>query len=318
MKILVVGGAGYIGGALVDILQANIEYTGYDVTVYDSLVYETRYLKQVKFIRGDIRDESKLGKIINDYDVVVWLAALVGDQACAVDPYLSKQINEDAVKWLVNTYKGKIVFTSTCSVYGANHELLDEDSKVNPLSVYAHTKYNAEQYILNNHKDCLIYRLGTLHGLGDNVSRIRLDLVVNVLTLKACIKEQLSVNGGEQWRPLLHVKDVGYAIKWGIQRDTKGLYNLSEGNYTISDIANIIQREIPDTTIKATDMPFEDLRNYKVKNDKMKTTGFLPAYDLAFGISEIKKIVDEQRITNLKDIVYSNGAFLKEKLSYRL
>jgi nucleoside-diphosphate-sugar epimerase len=126
-KILVVGGCGYIGGFLTDLLTNQ----AYDVTVYDSLLYETRYLKNVNFIRGDIRDTEKLEKIIHDYDTVVWLAALVGDGACAVDLELTKRINFDAVKWLVDNFKGKIVFTSTCSVYGANNDLIDETATPN-------------------------------------------------------------------------------------------------------------------------------------------------------------------------------------------
>jgi nucleoside-diphosphate-sugar epimerase len=309
-RILVVGGAGYIGGIMVDLL---IERS-YDVTVYDSLVYETRYLKKVPFILGDVRDRKKLKRIVSNYDVVIWLAAIVGDGACAIDPYLTQSINEDSVKWLVDNYKhGKIIFTSTCSVYGASREAVDEESPTNPLSVYAETKLNAEQYIIQNAKDYLILRLGTVFGLGDTYSRIRLDLVVNILTLKATQGEPLTVFGGEQWRPLVHVTDVGEAVEFGIRnRVTNKLYNLSCGNYQISNIAKAIQTVIPATKVSYTEMEFEDMRNYKIKGEGFCRTGWVAGYTLEEGIREIREIVLGGRIKNLKDPVYSNEYYLGE------
>jgi nucleoside-diphosphate-sugar epimerase len=142
MKILVVGGAGYVGGHLVDLLSGL-----YDVTVYDLLLFEKRFMKKVNFIFGDIRDTKKLGSIINEYDVVVWLAGMVGDGACAVNPALTTAVNYESVKWLVDNYTGKIAFPSTCSIYGINNDLIDEEAEPNPLSLYAATKLKAEQYI---------------------------------------------------------------------------------------------------------------------------------------------------------------------------
>ena len=139
-KILVVGGAGYIGGYLSDLLTEN----HYDVTVYDSLVYESRYLKNTNFIFGDIRDTNKLSTILKDFDTVVWLAAIVGDGACAVDASLTNEVNYLAVKWLVDNYKGRIIFPSTCSVYGINNDLIDESATPNPLSMYASTKLGSK------------------------------------------------------------------------------------------------------------------------------------------------------------------------------
>ena len=114
-KVLVVGGAGYIGGITTDILLER----GYYVAVYDKLLYESRYLKDVDFIYGDIRDTEKLGKIQNKYDEIIWLAALVGDGACSQDPELTKEINVTSIKNFINRTKRRLIFTSTCSVYGA-------------------------------------------------------------------------------------------------------------------------------------------------------------------------------------------------------
>src|SRR5579859_1012785 len=113
-KVLVVGGAGYIGGAVTDILlQKKIPFT-----VYDNLTYENHYLKPVDFLYGDVRDHKKLKKLLPEYSHVIWLAAIVGDGACAINPLLTKEVNQDSVAWVSNQFDGRIIFTSTCSVYG--------------------------------------------------------------------------------------------------------------------------------------------------------------------------------------------------------
>ncbi len=313
-KILIVGGAGYIGGYMTDVF---LDKPDYEVTVYDNLLYETRFLKRVQFINGDIRDTEKLGKIINDYDIVVWLAALVGDGACAIDTKLTREINFDATKWLVDNYKGTIVFMSTCSVYGMNSDLIDEDAKPNPLSAYAETKLEAERYVIANAKDYLIFRLGTLYGLGDAHSRLRFDLVVNILTLKAVQKEPLTVFGGEQWRPILHVRDVTHAVEYCLENNVRGLFNLSERNVEINELAMEIQKRVPGTKIIQQQMKFEDLRDYKVKNDRIMATGWRPKFTLGGGIEEMISVFVEKRAKNFMDPVYSNVAFLKSNIDWR-
>jgi nucleoside-diphosphate-sugar epimerase len=308
-KVLVVGGAGYIGGFLTDQLIKN----GNHITVYDNLMYEERYLKKVSFINGDIRDRNKLLKIIPSFDIVVWLAAIVGDGACAVDPFLTRSINEDSVKWLVDNFPDKkIVFTSTCSVYGINNDLIDEEAEPNPISIYAETKLEAEQYIIKNHNNYLIFRLGTLFGLGDEHSRIRFDLVSNILTKKATLGQPITVFGGEQWRPLLHVKDVSHAIIFGIENKINGLFNLSYGNFIIKDIAEVIKRCIPESEIIYQDMPFEDLRNYRVRNDKIVERGWFPTLTIRDGIEELRDVILEKRIKHLDNPIYSNEGYLNK------
>jgi nucleoside-diphosphate-sugar epimerase len=307
-KVLVVGGCGYIGGFLTDYLTEN----KYEVTVYDNLLFETRYLKDCNFIFGDIRDKDKLQKIINDFDVVVWLAGLVGDGACSVNPELTKQLNVDTVKWLVDNYGGKIVFPSTCSVYGMNNDLISENAEPNPLSLYAATKLEAEKYVLSKKPDALVFRLGTLFGLGDRHSRMRLDLVANILSMKAALGKPLTVFGGEQWRPLLHVRDVSTAILHGLENNIDGLYNLSYRNYIISDLAEEIKKQTPTCKITYTDMKFEDLRNYKVTNSEYLLTGWNPKYNLQDGIRQIVSLIEEGRIKNVGDLVYSNAAYMRE------
>ena len=312
-RIMIVGGAGYIGGYLTDYLNT----IGKQMLVYDKLVYENRYLKDVPFVLGDITDTDKLGRTIEEWepDVVVWLAALVGDGACQVDPALTKKVNFDSVKWLTDNYDGKIVFTSTCSVYGINDEIITEKDETNPLSVYASTKLEAEQYLLKNSDNCLIFRLGTLFGISDRHSRLRLDLVANILTLKAVRGEALSVFGGEQWRPLLHVKDVARAINHGIRNEITGLYNLHSDNYTIKELAEkIVEVVNPEATINYEDMPFEDLRNYKVSSTSYRNKGWYPSLTIEEGINELASILKDGRIKDTSDSVYSNARYIKESV----
>lgn len=305
MKVLITGGAGYIGGALTDILKNS----KHNIRVYDSLLYEDNYRKDVDFIFGDIRDKDKLLKQLKWADAVVWLAALVGDGACALNPDVAVNINQQTVKWLTDNYDGRIIFTSTCSVYGAQKKELDESSPTNPLSVYASSKLASEEYLKN--KNALIFRLGTLFGVGDRFSRIRLDLVVNIMTVKAYKEGELKVFGGEQYRPLLHVKDSAKAIFENLEKKETGVFNLNKENIKIADLAQIVKKHFPGLKIQMEKMKFEDARNYRVKNDKArKILKFKPIYTIDQGIEELKQLLRENRIRDVSDARYANQLFL--------
>ena len=306
MNILVVGGAGYVGGGIVDKLSKD-----HEVTVYDSLIYETSYRKKVNFILGDIRDSSKLNSILRDFDVVVWLAALVGDGACAITPELTHEINTESVKNLVQNFDKRIVFLSTCSVYGAQDGILTESSDTNPLSEYASSKLKAEEHLKDS--NALIFRLGTLFGISDEFSRVRLDLVVNILTAKALIDKKISVFGGDQWRPLLHVNDVSNAISHCLNTDVTGIYNLHYKNYKIIDIAKEIEKKVKDVEVEVTPMSFEDARNYQVSSQKLlDETGFEASIELIKGVNEIYDLIFHNRIKDITDPRYSNQNFLQK------
>ncbi len=305
MKVLITGGAGYIGGALTDILAAS----KHCVKVYDSLIYEETYRKDFDFIFGDIRDKEKLSKLLKWCDVVVWLAALVGDGACALNPDVALDVNEKSVKWLSRIYDGRIIFTSTCSVYGAHDRLLDESSSTSPLSVYASSKLTAEQHLKN--KNALIFRLGTLFGVGDQFSRIRLDLVVNTMTVRAYKDEVLKVYGGKQYRPLLHVKDSARAIFENLNTSHTGIFNLNRQNINILDLSQKIKKHFPGIKILTEKMKFEDTRNYRVKNVKAKKLlNFQAKYTIDQGIEELKQLLEESRIVDVNNVRYGNQTFL--------
>lgn len=302
MNVLVVGGAGYLGGAVTDLLD--------NVRVYDNLTYEEDYLKPVDFVYGDVRDRDKLKKQLNWAEAVIWLAALVGDGACAINPVMATEINQESVKWLSENFDGRIVFTSTCSVYGAQDGELTEESPTNPLSVYAVTKLGAETYLKD--KNAIIFRLGTLFGLSDTYSRIRLDLVVNTLVARAVSEGKLTVFGGGQYRPLLHVKDAANAIVRTLHSPHTGVFNLHKDNIKIIDLAKKVEDFIA-CDLEVVETTFKDSRNYRASSKKAKDTfGFNPAFDSVDGIIQLRDLLKEGRIKDLNNKRYNNEGFLSE------
>jgi nucleoside-diphosphate-sugar epimerase len=313
MKILVVGGAGYIGGLVVDYLMA----AGHTPIVYDALFYEEAYRKPVEFVYGDIRETAKLRPYLAQADAVIWLAAIVGDKACEVAPHITADINRNCVKWLADHYEGRIIFVSTCSVYGAQPGILDESCPVDPLSIYAGTKLEAEACLAD--KNALIFRLGTVFGVGDDYSRIRLDLVVNVLTVRAALEGKVTVFGGDQFRPLIHVRDVAETVVQNLLNPARGVFNLHFKNVRIHDLAYQIRNHFPDLIIETTEAFFQDTRNYRVSSDKARRElNFKPHYSIDTGIEEIKELIETKRITDANNPRYNNQMWLTLKQGHIL
>ena len=311
MRILIVGGAGYLGGALTDILKN----THQEILVYDLLLYEESYRKEVPFVLGDVRDHNKLKKYLDWADVVVWLAAIVGDQACALNDQLTLDINKHAIEYLRDHFRGRIIFTSSCSVYGASDGVLNETSVLNPLSLYAKTKLWGEE-VLKSHPNTLIFRLGTLYGISDQFSRIRFDLVVNTLTMRSALHKKISIFGGEQYRPLLHVRDAAKAIANALDKSNIGIYNLHSENVTILQIAERIKAHYPKVEVEITDTKFEDNRDYRVSSNRAKSElGFNPNLTIDDGIQELKQLLEEERIKDSFTIRFSNYLYLKPLLT---
>lgn len=311
MRVLVCGGAGYVGGYLVDLARE----AGHQVRVFDKLIYEDSFLKQVDFVFGDVNDAQSLQPNLDWADVVVWLAAVVGDPACALNPQLTVDTNVESVKYLVEHFSGRIIFPSTCSVYGAQDGLLTEDSPFDPLSLYAETKIAAEKVLLSAPNETLIFRLGTLFGMSDTYSRLRVDLVLNVLTIRAIREGVMSVFGGKQFRPLLHVRDVATAMVPGIDSSATGIFNLHAENLTILELAERIQRFIPKSILKISESTFQDARNYAVSSSKAEQElGFKANWSVDDGILEIATAIQENRIPDVNLARFSNVAALKGQL----
>jgi nucleoside-diphosphate-sugar epimerase len=282
------------------------------VRIYDKILYEDSYRKPVDFVYGDVRDHARLKPCLEWADAVVLLAAIVGDGACQLNPEVTKEVNQDSVKWVADNFAGRLVFMSTCSVYGAQDSELDEQSPKNPLSLYAATKLEAESYL--EERDAIIFRLGTLFGVGDLYSRIRMDLVVNILTVRAHTLGHIKVFGGDQFRPLLHVKDVARAVELGLAGEQRGIFNLARQNVRIIDLAYQVRNHFPDCVIERTEMPFQDTRNYRVSSQKARDIlGFKPACSIDDGIEEIKYLIETRRIKDLNHSRYSNQRYLQEQ-----
>lgn len=317
MRVLVTGGAGYIGDCVVE----NLIEQGHWVTVVDKLLYTDSYMRpDVEFHNFDITGPNFIHYLARErFDAIIHLAAIVGDGACSADPEVTVSTNEEIVRHICDYIKlfspnTRLIFASTCSVYGDNNDLLTEDSEVRPLSLYAGTKLNAEKYIEGTGvKNYVIFRLGTLFGMSTPFARIRADLVANVLTFRACEGKDLTVFGGDQWRPLIHVRDVGRIFAESVDDEYVGKFVLSHRNYKIIDIANVIMDEVKTSSnLHVTEAKFEDLRNYKVDNRKSLKSGILTRLSLRDGIFELNEAFRSGRIKNPWILQYHNARFMKE------
>jgi nucleoside-diphosphate-sugar epimerase len=310
-RVLIVGGAGYVGVWLTDrTLEA-----GHEVRVYDLLLYEDRYLKDVPFVAGDVLDQPRLRPELEWADVVVWLAALVGDPACSLDPVLTRKINVDSVEWLCREFDGRIVFPSSCSVYGAQDEELNESSPTAPLSLYAETRLEAENTVAAIRPESLILRLATLSGVGDTYSRIRLDLVVNLMVTRAKLIGELQVFGGSQYRPLMHVRDVATAVVPHLESDAAGTFNLGAENVTMNDLAERIVDRLGMGEIQLLEAEHQDTRNYRVSFQRAsEKLNFRAEYSIDDAIDEISALIDAGRIKDLSMAQFSNLEALRPYL----
>jgi nucleoside-diphosphate-sugar epimerase len=218
----------------------------------------------------------------------------------------------------------RFVFASTCSVYGANDAMLDEHSALNPVSIYARSKIASEKVLISMASSDFgptLLRFGTIYGLS---GRTRFDLVINLLTAKALVEGQITVFGGDQWRPFVHVDDAAYAVMSALEAPLSLVRNevfnvgCDEQNYTIQHVGETIQRLVPASAL--TSMGSDtDLRNYKVSFSKIhKTLGFKPRWTVEQGISQVIEAVQSGKVKNYHDAKYSNVKFLSDESTSRL
>jgi nucleoside-diphosphate-sugar epimerase len=321
--ILVIGGAGYIGCWLVRRLLEE----GNHVRVMDNAVYGLEPIRNLlnhpclEYQNGDCRNIQDVVKAMRGVSSVVHLAAIVGDPACEIDRNTTIEINYSATRMLVEIAKGygveRFLFASSCSVYGETEELMDEASRVEPISLYGQTKQASEQALLNaagEHFHPVIMRFATVFGLSN---RPRFDLVVNLLTARAYQDGVISIFNGEQWRPFVHVKDLAEAIililKAPLSTVSRQVFNIGDNrlNHTLAEVAETILRVFPQT--RADFVQNADRRNYRVNFNKAeKWLGFRSRYDLESGIREIKAAFESNQIVNYKNIRFSNLVYLRE------
>ncbi|MEX2681490.1 MAG: NAD-dependent epimerase/dehydratase family protein [Candidatus Sigynarchaeota archaeon] len=327
-NVCVIGGAGYIGIPLVNLLVER----GYKVRVLDKFLWGKENVakwinnKRIEVIEGDIKNSDDVIKAIRGMDAVCHLAAIVGDPSCNLDfkstfatNYLSTvQIAEACKYFQVNRF----IFASTCSVYGASlgDDLLTEESPLNPVSTYARTKLEAERILLkmaDNNFAPVIFRKATVYGLAQ---RMRFDLAINLLTAKAFTDGEITIMGGDQWRPFIHVDDVALAYLNALETPVNivrgQIYNvgITQENYRMSEIGEIIKEYLPETKI-ILDEKNIDKRNYRVRFDKIQTQlGFKTQWTVRKGIQQIISAFKKGQYKDWKDSKYNNARTFEEIL----
>lgn len=297
MKILLTGGAGYLGSVLVPMLLSD----GHDVTVVDNFMYHQNSLldccheEKLTLIRGDARDERLLAELIPKADAILPLACLTGAPICAREPETAKAVNYDAIKLIADmaSRSQMVVFPCTNSGYGIGQNGLhcDESTPLKPISLYGRLKVDAEAYLLET-CNCVTIRFATLFGISP---RMRLDLLVNDFTYRAVIDRFIILYEPHFRRNYLHVRDAARSFKHALENyePMKGqAYNvgLSDANLSKWELCEVIKRRIPEFHFSVAEVGEDpDKRNYLVSNEKIEAAGFRPCISLDTGIGELIK-----------------------------
>ena len=318
MTICITGGAGYLGS----LITAKLLQIGYNVRVLDKLFYgDTGIITfannpNFELIRGDLTDIHILQRVIKDAYAVIHLAALVGDPVCYLMPDVTIAINYLSTELLARCCKyygvKRFVFASTCSVYGAGDDIFTEESMLNPVSLYAESKIQAEKSLLElaDENFCpTILRKGTIFGLSP---RMRFDLVVNLLAAKAIVEKQIPIYGGNQWRPFLHVSDAADAyikcIEAPLDIVNRQIFNVGDNtqNFQLADVGKCVKKYVPNAQLLVHDSDI-DMRNYRVDFSKIKNIlGYSAKLTISDGIHEIIEAFKQHKISDYRDKKYHN------------
>jgi nucleoside-diphosphate-sugar epimerase len=297
MKILVTGGAGYLGSIMVPMLLEK----GHEVSVVDNFTYNQASLldcchrKELLIIRGDVRDKSIMTTALRDVDAIFPLACLVGAPLCEKLPLEAESINYEAVRMILNLRDKSqmIIFPTTNSGYGIGQRGIHctEDTPLNPISLYGRLKVQTENSLLSD-GNAITLRLATVFGVSP---RMRVDLLVNDFTYRALYDRFLVLFEAHFIRNYLHVRDVARAFIHcldNFQKMKNEPYNvgLSSANLSKWQLCEEIKKQIPNfyfVEAKVGEDP--DKRDYMVSNEKIETTGFIPLYSIQEGIAELIK-----------------------------
>lgn len=307
-KVLLLGGAGYLGSVLSQYLQKQ----GDKVVIFDNFLYGK------STINADIRNINKLVPALEDADAVVNLAGLSNDPLANLKPELTWEINYKANEVIANLLKAsgkRVIFASSCSVYGfSDSEEFSEESILQPRTLYARTKMLSEEVYLQKNIDSIILRFATIYGYSPS---LRLDLVVNTMIGTSYFKKQIIVDGGKQWRPIVHVKDVAQAIYLALHASNHQyqIYNVgsNEQNYQISTLGELIQQQLPDVKLIINDSEI-DKRSYKVNFNRIKEIGFQPQFTVNDAIKELYEKFKDGTVKSMDEDVYFRVKYLERIL----
>jgi nucleoside-diphosphate-sugar epimerase len=308
MKILITGGAGYVGTSLIpQLLNKNFKVHVYDNLLFggDAIIPFFRH-PNFTFTRGDIRNFDSLQKVVKDADIIIHLAAIVGFPACRKDPDLAKTVNVDGTKNVINatTNDQLIIYGSTGSNYGDVEDICTEDTPLNPLSIYGQTKTLAEKMIMENRK-AIAWRFATAFGVSP---RLRFDLLVNDFTYKAVKEGYLVVYEKHFMRTFIHVSDMGRAFMFGIENQNKmtgNVYNVGSEkmNYSKEQICELISKQTKAYIHYADVGEDADKRNYVVSYNKINELGYDTTITVEEGIEEMARVCQAIEFRN----PYSNA-----------
>ena len=310
---LVIGGLGYIGsGVVLDLLNKGSKVSVLDCCMFgDDVLKKFSKFSNFSFIKGYASDVILLGKLLKENSKVVHLAGLVGDPACAFSQKDTRYFNiktTNIIKDLCFEYEiQRLIFASSCSVYGKTNELCYENSSTNPVSLYAKTKLDSEKELMESKIDTKILRFSTIFGPAE---RLRFDLVVNLFIAQAYYDKKITVFGGDQERPFLHVKDASKSIMNFLNykiTNSQDVYNVGcdELNGTINEIAKLIEKNVPGSSISLSSENV-DARNYAVSFKKYKNLFPNEKFSTVLdSINQFNKIFEQKEI-KFRDSIYSN------------
>ena len=319
-KLYVTGGAGYVGAVLVPKLLAE----GYLVNVLDLMIYGEDVISphpNLSMIKGDIRDESLLKKTIPGHDAVIHLACISNDPSFELNPELGKTINLDAFEPLVqisqNAAVKRFIYASSSSVYGVKEEKnVHEEMSLEPLTDYSRFKADCEKILAKYQSPSfttVTLRPATVCGYS---RRQRLDVVVNILTNLAFHKREISVFGGKQLRPNIHILDMVDAylavLDASSEKIAGQIFNVGTENQSVLELAQTVQRAIGDD-VKLVATPTNDNRSYHISSEKIaKELGFLPKHSIREAVEDLKQAFESGQLPNsFEDERYFNTKLMQ-------
>ena len=322
MRVLVTGGAGYLGSVLIPKLLVRRHTVRVLDVGYFGMGHLRNHQPAVEILRDDVRrvlsDPAFAEELLDGVECVVHLAAISNDPSAELQPELTSEVNYQATCALADAARARgirFIFSSSCSVYGASDSIIDEQGETAPLTVYAVSKVQSELY-LESIADArwapVILRNGTLFGYSP---RMRFDLVVNIFSLHSTLYNEIRIFGsGDHWRPFLHVSDCARAfIHFAeLPKPRQICYNIANQNFRVVDVARLFTQLNPALRVSHVDLPQDDLRNYRVDTTRAEADGYFPHISIEDGAEQVCEAIVSGAIPDPESVFYRNAKWLSE------